>query len=68
MTLMELVNRILSIQPNANFSAWDCPIEKYQGEQITPLSLSGYFVCWNTTNVMACPNQVAINAVVLQVI
>lgn len=52
----ELLERILTLVPEAKCSVWQCKKEEYMGE-VEPIQIGDYLVCWNTSNHFPCPSH-----------
>lgn len=51
----ELLQRLLFLNPNANFAIHDCTLSEYAGEGY-PIEMDGFLVSWNKTNELKCPS------------
>lgn len=62
MTLIDLTNYILYLNPEAKFSIWDTTdISQYMGES-APISLDNKFIDWGVSNTSLCPSWEEIQA------
>lgn len=62
MTIWELTDFILYLQPDAKFACWDTTdLNEYQGDQI-PIVLDNKFIDWSPLNSQPCPTIEEINA------